>query len=167
MVVAFAATAVDLIEGPIPVACTPASGSRFPLGQTVVSCTATNLRGKSDTDTFKVNVRDTTPPDILSLTPSVSVLPDTDQIVPVSIAVAVTDIVDPAPACKIVRVQGQGRDLDRDSMTDWTITGDLTLSIDANARRRRDRTYTITVKCTDAAGNPSRDRTAVVISHAP
>jgi hypothetical protein len=56
-VVTFVATATN--DG--TVVCTPPSGSTFALGQTTVSCTATNPNG-SDTDTFKVTVRDTTAP---------------------------------------------------------------------------------------------------------
>lgn len=165
--VAFTATATDQLEGALPVTCTPASGSMFPLGETTVTCSAMNHRGKGDADTFRVTVRDTNAPDIISLTPSVTVLPDTNQTVPVSIAVAVADVADPAPVCQIIRVAGQGKDVDHDGVVDWTITGSLTLDIAANARKQRDRTYTITVKCTDASGNPSREKTAIVISRVP
>ena len=60
-VVTFVATATN--DG--VVVCNPASGSLFGLGETTVECTATNAGG-SDTKTFKVTVRDTTPP-VLSL----------------------------------------------------------------------------------------------------
>jgi hypothetical protein len=43
------------------IVCTPPSGSTFALGETTVTCTATNAGG-SDTGTFKVTVVDTTPP---------------------------------------------------------------------------------------------------------
>jgi hypothetical protein len=49
---------------------------------------------------------------------------------------------------------------------DWTITGPLTLNVQAVARRSMDRTYTITVKCTDASGNASKGQTAIVVSRA-
>ena len=165
--VTFAATAADLIEGVLPVTCTPASGSIFPLGNTIVTCSAVNLRGKGDAGTFLVSVLDTRPPEILSVAPSVSVLPDTDQDVPVSIAVTATDVVDPAPACQIVWVFSEGLDLDHDGVPDWRITGNLTLSIDANAPPLGDRTYTIVVSCADRSGNRSLNGTRVVVSHAP
>ncbi|HEX6099062.1 MAG TPA: HYR domain-containing protein [Thermoanaerobaculia bacterium] len=41
-VVTFTATAVDNIDGPVPVTCSPASGSTFPSGRTKVICTATD-----------------------------------------------------------------------------------------------------------------------------
>jgi N-acetylneuraminic acid mutarotase len=165
-VVTFAATATDKVDGSIPVACAPASGAAFPLGATDVTCSATNSFGLSDTDSFTITVRDTTAPLINSVTPSVTLLPDTDQTVPVSIAVDVADAVDPAPACRITKVVGHGKDLNHDGVIDWTITGDLTLDIKASARKHRDRTYRITVRCTDASGNTSKERTAIVISHA-
>jgi N-acetylneuraminic acid mutarotase len=167
-IVTFTATATDPVYGnTLPVICTPGSGSIFPLGVTTVICSATNDFGRSDTDTTRITVRDRTEPTIVSVTPSVTLLPDTDEMVPVSIAVVVTDVVDPAPACRITRVRGGRLDLDDDGVIDWTITGDLTLNIDANTRRNRDRTYRITVKCTDASGNSSVERTAVVVSHNP
>jgi hypothetical protein len=45
--------------------CIPASGSRFPIGMTVVTCTATDQSGNSSTCTFKVQVDDTTPPETM------------------------------------------------------------------------------------------------------
>jgi lysophospholipase L1-like esterase len=45
---------------PVQVACTPPSGSTFPLGQTTVTCTATDVLGREGTCAFHVNV--TTPP---------------------------------------------------------------------------------------------------------
>lgn len=45
------------------VVCTPPSGSSFPLGPTIVTCTAYNSLGNSNSCTFTVNVgADTTPP---------------------------------------------------------------------------------------------------------
>jgi hypothetical protein len=59
-IVTFVATAMDPFDGPLPVTCSPASGSPFPLGSTLVTCSATNSSGKTDTDTFTVTVRDST-----------------------------------------------------------------------------------------------------------
>ena len=44
------------------VVCTPDSGSVFPLGLTVVTCTATDAAGNTSTCTFPVTVRDTEAP---------------------------------------------------------------------------------------------------------
>jgi beta-lactamase superfamily II metal-dependent hydrolase/predicted extracellular nuclease len=165
-IVTFVATATDPFDGPLPVTCSPASGSLFPLGSTLVTCSATNSSGKTDTDTFTVTVRDSTDPTIVSLTPSVTELPNTDQTVPVSIAAIANDLVDPSPACRISSVAAGVLDLDSDGVIDWTITGALTLDIQTVSRKTRDRTYSITVKCTDASGNASRDKTAIVVRRA-
>jgi hypothetical protein len=58
-------TAVDALDGPIgAVNCSPASGSTFPLGTTVVTCSATDTHGNTGQATFNVAVNDTTPPTI-------------------------------------------------------------------------------------------------------
>lgn len=60
--VAYAASATDAVDGPVTPTCTPPSGSTFPLGTTTVSCTARDGAGNTATRTFRVIVRDTTPP---------------------------------------------------------------------------------------------------------
>ena len=112
-IVTFVASATDPFDGTLPVTCVPASGSMFPLGATLVTCSATNSSGRTDTDTAIITVRDTTDPTIVSLTPSVTLLPNTDQVVPVSIAAIATDIVDASPVCRITAVAAGGRDLDK------------------------------------------------------
>jgi hypothetical protein len=54
--------AVDVVDGPVPVSCTPASGAQFPLGATTVGCTATDSHGNAASASFVVRVVDTTPP---------------------------------------------------------------------------------------------------------
>src|SRR5207244_1463951 len=58
----YTATASDLVDGPRPVTCTPASGSTFPLGPTTVTCTATDTKGNSGSASFTVTVADTSGP---------------------------------------------------------------------------------------------------------
>ena len=62
--VEFTATATDQAGAPVPVTCTPPSGAVFALGQTTVQCTAT-VNGQSSSCSFRVSVRDTTPPVIV------------------------------------------------------------------------------------------------------
>jgi hypothetical protein len=52
----FTVSASDLIDGSVPVTCTPASGSTFPLGTTTVSCSAKDMAGNAATASFKVTV---------------------------------------------------------------------------------------------------------------
>jgi hypothetical protein len=55
----------DAIDGPGTASCSPVSGSTFALGDTPVTCNATDAHGNVATSTsFVVHVRDTTPPTI-------------------------------------------------------------------------------------------------------
>jgi HYR domain-containing protein len=49
-------TATDLMDGPVPVSCAPASGSAFPAGTTVVTCSATDAHNNTATGSFPVSV---------------------------------------------------------------------------------------------------------------
>ena len=55
-------TATDAVAGVVAVNCTPASGSTFPIGSTLVSCSASDPSGHSASTTFHVIVADHTPP---------------------------------------------------------------------------------------------------------
>lgn len=54
--VAYAAPVVSGGTQPVSVACTPASGSNFPLGSTTVTCTATDAASRQATCSFPVSV---------------------------------------------------------------------------------------------------------------
>jgi hypothetical protein len=54
--VVFTFSATDLVEGPRPVVCTPASGSVFVIGLTTVSCSTADTLGNSDAGGFTVTV---------------------------------------------------------------------------------------------------------------
>ena len=58
----FVASATDVFDGSLPVACIPASGSIFAFGTTPVSCAATDAHGNHGAASFTVTVIDTTPP---------------------------------------------------------------------------------------------------------
>jgi hypothetical protein len=60
--VTYSADAVDDSDGPVPVSCTPASGTPFAVGATTVTCHAQDSSGNDATRTFVVVVVDTTPP---------------------------------------------------------------------------------------------------------
>ena len=70
-------TASDPQEGLLTPSCSHASGSRFPLGSTTVSCTATDGSGASAAASFEVVVQDTTPPVV---TPPLDVVIVTDTL---------------------------------------------------------------------------------------
>jgi len=97
-------TASDDNDGPRPVTCTPVPGSTFPLGDTPVTCTATDLAGHEGQASFTVTVHDTTAPTLLTPGPhsvyASSALGASDSdpgVVAFVQAARATDIVDPHP----------------------------------------------------------------------
>jgi hypothetical protein len=62
--VSFEAIADDDCDEQPALACDPPSGTPFPVGETMVTCTATDASGNSASCSFKVTVRDTRPPEI-------------------------------------------------------------------------------------------------------
>jgi len=55
--VSFTVTATDIVSGSVKPVCTPASGSRFLVGATTVSCDAVDAAGNHASGTFQVTVR--------------------------------------------------------------------------------------------------------------
>jgi len=49
-------TAWDIVDGTVPVNCTPASGATFPVGTNTVYCTATDQHNNTASGSFKVTV---------------------------------------------------------------------------------------------------------------
>lgn len=60
--VTYAASARDRIDGDLPAACTPSSPARFPLGETIVTCKATDSAGHTTSQTVTVTIVDTIAP---------------------------------------------------------------------------------------------------------
>ncbi|MDX6408467.1 MAG: hypothetical protein QOE13_1538 [Gaiellaceae bacterium] len=74
--VTFAApTASDNIDGTLPVSCNPPSNSKFPLGATTVTCSATDARGNKQEASFTVTLTliDVTGPVFTGVSPDRSV----------------------------------------------------------------------------------------------
>src|SRR5207245_5829827 len=62
-------TAIDVVDGPVPVSCTPKPGAQFPLGRTTTNCTAADSHANTNSASFSVDVVDTTPPVLTVPTP--------------------------------------------------------------------------------------------------
>lgn len=60
----FTASAIDIVDGPLPVTCVPPSGSTFGITTTTVNCSVSDSRGNTSSGSFNVTVQDTTPPAI-------------------------------------------------------------------------------------------------------
>ncbi len=56
--------AEDDVDGPLPVTCDADSGSVFPVGDTTVTCSATDAAGNEGGNAFTVTVEDTTAPTV-------------------------------------------------------------------------------------------------------
>jgi hypothetical protein len=142
----------------------------LPRGTHLITLTVESAAGLSDVDELVVTVVDTTPPLISAVAPSASVLwPPNHRMRSVTIAASVTDLVDASPTCGITSVtsnepiEGLGGG---DRAPDWSISGPLTVSLRAErSRRGHGRVYTITVTCTDDAGNSATATTGVTVPH--
>jgi hypothetical protein len=137
-------------------------------GVHLVTLTVTDGRGGTTTDTVTVSVLDSTPPVIASLSASPSVLTKANhEMVSVTVAPTATDGCGATVTCRIVSVSSNepvtgtgGGDLS----PDWEITGNLTVRLRAErAAKGNGRVYTITVRCTDAAGNASTSTVSVAV----
>ncbi len=57
-------SAIDNVDGPVDVTCDYNSGDTFPIGETVVTCSADDAAGNTAQETFTVTVQDTTEPNV-------------------------------------------------------------------------------------------------------
>lgn len=167
-IVTYSASAFDDVDGVVPVTCVPASGTQFPIGSTLVQCTATDAHGNVGTGSFYVTVRDSTGPTITSVTASPGKLwPPNHKMVLVTVTVVATDAVDDTPTNKILSVtsnqpvDGTG---DGDTAPDWNIVGPLQVQLRAERSSGVTRTYTITVQSKDDSGNASTKTVKVLVA---
>ena len=167
-VVTYTVSATDLVDGDVMVSCTPASGSTFPEGMTLVQCSASDIRGNDAQGSFNVTVEDqeetdTEAPTILSLVASPDTLrPPNGKLVPVSIAANVFDNSDPSPYVGIFDVTSNEAITD----ADWNILDPLVVELSAERDGNGNgRVYTIWVEAIDAAGNRSVGTVEVSVPH--
>jgi hypothetical protein len=103
----FDACADDIVDGHIdPIDCDHTSGSFFPVGQTIVTCSATDKHGNtSPKASFTVSVGDSTPP-VLKLPGTITVAAATRVGTRVSYSVTATDDTDPHPVVSCTPASG-------------------------------------------------------------
>jgi hypothetical protein len=104
-VVSFSASADDIVDGAMTPACSPASGSIFPLGTTTVNCSATDTAGNTGSASFSVSVVDTTPP-ALTLPGNMTVPATSSAGAVVTFSATANDIVDGAVAVSCTPASG-------------------------------------------------------------
>jgi photosystem II stability/assembly factor-like uncharacterized protein len=131
----------------------------LPVGTHAITVTADDGIGGRASDTVVVTVADTTPPVIAGVKASPSVIDKSNHMmVPVQIFVDATDGCG-AVDCRIVSVASN-----EPATGDWEITGALTLNLRAERLGKGDgRIYTITIECTDAAGNVATSTVTVAV----
>ncbi len=61
-IVNFSVSATDIVDSFVQATCAPSSGSLFPVGSTIVNCSATDAQGNTGTASFKVTVVKSSPP---------------------------------------------------------------------------------------------------------
>jgi hypothetical protein len=157
-VVPLQATATDNCD-PNPV-ITSNELAIYPLGETVVTFTASDASGNSASCSMTVTVVDTNPPTINSVSASPDVLwPPNHKMAVVMVWVDATDICDPAPVYWILRVTSNepiNGPEDSNTEPDWELFADEPLVVLLRAESAgvgTGRVYTIHVECTDASGN--------------
>jgi uncharacterized repeat protein (TIGR03803 family) len=137
----------------------------FGPGKHEVSVSASNGETAPVTCSTTVEVRDTKPPEIVSLLALPDVLsPPNHRLAPVTIRAEALDQCGPT-ACRILAVSSN-EPIDEKRGPDWSITGDLSLELRAERLGRgQDRIYTVVIKCEDAAGNCSLGSVAITVPH--
>jgi len=162
-------TATDNCDGVVAGATSDPLSYNEP-GSYTVTWVYVDVSGNGDSQTQSVVVADTIAPTIDALAASPAQLwPPNHAMVPVSVFSTATDNCTSDPACQIVTVSssepesGQGNG---DRAPDWIITGSM--SVDLRAERvgsGAGRVYTISVMCSDEAGNSSSGEVAVLVPH--
>ena len=164
--VSFAVSATDDLDPDVAVSCSVPTPSLFPIGSTLVSCTAEDAAGNTSTGAFSVVVEDTTAPVMGPVSVSASTLwPANHKMVAISVSAFATDAVGAACAVSAVASSEPDNGLgDGDTTGDSAITGALAVSLRAERSGTGDgRIYTITVTCRDAAGNATTDTAEVAV----
>ncbi len=147
--------ATDIVDGTVPVTCVPASGSTFPVGDTTVTCNATDAHGNAAAPThFHVVVTDNVAPSVLGYTlngsaQNVAFNPGT-----VSITVTASELVNWISA-KIYLASDPGVYKTKLPAGDGTDTGTFPWdgSLSAGGPGPVDGVYNLSVHITDLAGN--------------
>lgn len=150
------------------VGCQPPSESLFPVGETIVTCTAQDRFGQQAEGSFTVRVVDRLAPMISTITATPNLLaPANHKLIDVKVSVQAVDTIDPMPRCSVVDVtanesvtaEGSGN-----TEFDWTITGALSLQLRAErSGTGNDRVYRVWVTCTDASNNSAHGSVEVVV----
>jgi hypothetical protein len=153
--VTYTAGAKDACDPNPTVACSPASGSTFPIGTTTVTCTATDDAGNTTSCTFQVTVEDKTAPTLGAITATQGATDVKDCANPthtgqVEISVEASDQCGLAGPPTVVLVNGAN--MESATFVSESPPGVFNYTWDVLATTAEG-TWTATVTATDAAGN--------------
>jgi probable HAF family extracellular repeat protein len=159
-------TATDNCPGDLVGTQTPSAGTVLGLGTHTVTLSVSDVVGNHSECSFVVHVKDLQAPVIVSVSATPNVLrPANRAMVPVQVHVEAHDNCDSAPVSRIVSITSSDPVIGPGDNTapDFEITGPLTAELRAERSAKGARVYTLTVECTDAAGNVSTGEVSVVV----
>ena len=148
-----------------PLVITQSPAGPYPLGTTNVLLTVMDPRGATAQASATVTVVDSTGPDVTGVSASPNSLwPANHQMVPVTISYSTSDNCSGGATCVLTvssnePINGLG---DGDSAPDWAVVDDHHVNLRAErSGAGNGRVYTITITCTDGAGNQTVRTTTV------
>ena len=118
----------------------PASGSVFPVGTTVVTATATDAAGNSQSCTFNVTVNDATPPVITLNGQTITLWPPNHKYATVNVAdlvASASDLCDPSVNINSVQIAQVTSDEPEDSGGDGNTTNDIVIAANCKSVQLR------------------------------
>ena len=157
--------------------CVPPSGSTFPLGTTVDTCTATDGAGNSSSCNFNINVADTLAPVVTTTGTPVVLQPEHNhKYVAFSLEQCITSIVDQCDGALTVVEAAQIVNVTSDEPESTPGSGntcndmDILSSTTVNVRQEREgkgdgRVYTVHATVTDHQGNSTAVTCLVTVPH--
>jgi subtilase family protein len=146
-----------------PLTLTQSPAGPYPPGTTSVRLTATDPKGAFSQATGDVTVVDRTGPVVAGLAATPAILPRSHRLVAVTVDFTATDNCGDA-SCVLGVTSSQARD-DDDDEPDVIVVDAHHVRLRADSRHGRDNVYTLTVTCTDGAGNRTIRTTTVVVPH--
>jgi hypothetical protein len=150
---------------PMPMlTCVPPSGSLFPLGPTVVTCTATDMAGNAAACMFTVTVVDTTPPTVFATVQRPYLFLPRNAMLDVLLQRTIMDLCDPMPVVT-VEVWSNQPDTGAPFSPDAAVVG-TALQVRAEvdlASADPGRVFLVIVAATDMSGNVGMDCTWAIV----
>ena len=161
-------SAQDNSAPPVTILQAPLPATALGLGTHTLTFVGVDAAGnQSEPCTTTVTVVDQTAPRIVGVSPSLAqIWPPNLQLVPITISVDVSDNCSSSLSCEIIGVTSNEPITSETDTTspDWEITGPLSVILRAErAATGQGRVYTITVRCTDEAGNSSMRVGTVIV----